>query len=159
MVAQRRAAERALARSILSTFGVFLLGATPVAAQYGGGPSGRPGQGHSPASASPSGPVPRSRPAVSPPSRAPIKMTEIFGVGIVRAIDVQAERITIAYEPIEGINWPAGAMPFAVAKSTLLEGITVGEKVRFRLESQRIAELTPFLPQQGPGAGGKGAKQ
>jgi len=73
-------------------------------------------------------------------------MSAIFGVGVVQAVDVAGGRVTIAYEPIEGINWPAGTMPFQVAKSALLEGVVPGEKVRFRLESQQIADLKPFTP-------------
>lgn len=80
-------------------------------------------------------------------------MSAIFGVGVVQAIDVAGGRVTIAYEPIEGINWPAGTMPFVVAKSALLEGVVAGEKVRFRLESQQIAELKPFTPGQSEPAG------
>lgn len=75
-------------------------------------------------------------------------MSAIFGVGVVQAIDVAGGRVTIAYDPIEGINWPAGTMPFQVAKSALLEGVVPGEKVRFRLESQQIADLKPFTPGQ-----------
>jgi Cu/Ag efflux protein CusF len=85
-------------------------------------------------------------------------MSEVFGVGVVQSVDAQAGRVTIAYEPIEGVNWPAGTMPFAVTKSALLEGVTVGEKVVFRLESQQIAELRPFAPRQDqPGASLSGA--
>ena len=35
-------------------------------------------------------------------------------------------------------------MPFVVSKAELLNGITVGEKVRFHLESQQISTLAPF---------------
>ncbi len=80
-------------------------------------------------------------------------MSEVFAVGVVQSIDLASGRVTIAYEPIESINWPAGTMPFVVAKSALLEGVTPGEKVRFRLESQQIADLKPFTPGQGQPAG------
>ncbi len=143
------ASKAALAPSVLLVFVACLSAAAPAAAQYGRGQSGRPGQGRPPASRAPSGPPPRSRPAIPPPTQAPIKMSEIFGVGVVQAIDVAGGRVTIAYEPIEGINWPAGTMPFQVAKSALLEGVVPGEKVRFRLESQQIADLKPFTPGQG----------
>lgn len=147
MFIQRVTGKPALAKLMLPLL-VGLVVATPATAQYGRGQSGRPGQGRPPASRSPSGPAPRSRPAAPPPTPARIKMSEIYGIGVVQSIDLQGGRVTIAYEPIEGVNWPAGTMPFSVAKTALLEGVTPGEKVRFRLESQQIAELKPFAPRQ-----------
>jgi hypothetical protein len=35
-------------------------------------------------------------------------------------------------------------MPFAVAKPELLAGVTTGEKVRFKLDSEQITDLKPF---------------
>jgi Cu/Ag efflux protein CusF len=65
-------------------------------------------------------------------------------IGVIKAIDADANRITIAYEDVEGLNWPAGTMPFVVSKTELLKGASVGEKVRFKLESQQISALTPY---------------
>lgn len=105
------------------------------------------------ASADPGGhgqpaPRPASRspraPAVAPPTVAPKKLSEMEAIGVVRAIDPAAGRITISYEPIELLNWPAGTMPFRVGKTALLDGLAVGTKVRFRLESQEITDLKPF---------------
>ena len=94
-------------------------------------------------------PEPRSRPAPrasAPPIRAapPVDLTKVEGVGIVRAIDTGAGRLTISYEPIAPLNWPAGTMPFVVGKTSLLTNVTVGQKVRFRIESQQIVDLRPF---------------
>jgi Cu/Ag efflux protein CusF len=47
---------------------------------------------------------------------------------------------------VDALDWPAGTMPFVVAKPALLDGATVGEKVRFKLESQQISELTAYVP-------------
>ena len=44
-------------------------------------------------------------------------MGEIFGVGVVQAINVAGDRVTVTREPIEGINWPAGTMPFQVGNA------------------------------------------
>ncbi|WP_293680386.1 copper-binding protein [uncultured Phenylobacterium sp.] len=85
-----------------------------------------------------------SAPVVAPPSVAPKKLSEIEAVGVVRAIDSAGGRITISYEPIEHLNWPSGTMPFRVGKAALLNGMAVGTKVRFRLESQEITDLKPF---------------
>jgi len=85
-----------------------------------------------------------SAPVVAPPSVAPKKLSEVEAVGVVRAIDSASGRITISYEPIEHLNWPSGTMPFRVGKAALLNGMEVGTKVRFRLESQEITDLKPF---------------
>ncbi|MGH6967457.1 MAG: copper-binding protein, partial [Phenylobacterium sp.] len=65
-------------------------------------------------------------------------------VGIVKAVDLDAGRVTIAYEPVEALDWPAGTQPFVVSKAALLKDLTVGEKIRFQLESQQIAAIRPF---------------
>ena len=36
-----------------------------------------------------------------------------------KAIDTEAGRITIKYDAVEPLNWPAGAQPFPVAKPRL----------------------------------------
>ena len=65
-------------------------------------------------------------------------------IGVIKAIDVDAGRVTIAYESNEVLNWPEGTQPFSVNKSALLKDLTVGEKVRFRLESQQISTIRPL---------------
>ena len=65
-------------------------------------------------------------------------------VGVVRALGPEADRVTITYGEVDDLNWPAGTMPFVVSTPKLLDGVTIGEKVRFKLESQHIYELTPF---------------
>lgn len=71
-------------------------------------------------------------------------MSSIEIVGVIKAIDPNTNRITIAYEDVEALNWPAGTMPFVVSKTELLKSATVGEKVRFKLDSQQIAALAPY---------------
>ena len=61
-----------------------------------------------------------------------------------RGIDLDAKRVTIAYDAVDALNWPRGTMPFSVYQASLLQGVTVGEKVRFKLDSQRISDLRPF---------------
>lgn len=99
----------------------------------GGGGNGGGGGGH----ASSSSPAAKAAP------EKPASAIEI--VGVVRAIDPQNGRITIAYEPVDALNWPQGTMPFVVAKAELLQGVTVGEKVRFALDSQQIWEIKPYV--------------
>ncbi len=96
-----------------------------------------------------SGPPP-SAPTTPAPRQGPLNQIQITGV--VQAVDPAAERITIAYEAVEALNWPAGAMPFAMGKPGLLADIKVGQKVRFRIESQHIVDLQPLDASQSPGS-------
>jgi Cu(I)/Ag(I) efflux system protein CusF len=82
-------------------------------------------------------------PAANAPARAtPVDQLDI--IGVVKQIGPEPDRVTISYNAVEGLSWPAGEKPFVVAKSDLLKGVTVGQRVRFRLESQQISMLTPF---------------
>jgi Cu/Ag efflux protein CusF len=129
-------------RRFLACLTICLLAATAAQAQFGGEGSGRHGGGrgggspNSNPSSTPAPPAARSQPD------KPANQIEI--VGVVRAIAPDTGRVTIAYEAVDGLNWPAGTMPFLVAKSALLKDVTVGEKVRFRLDSEQIADLRPF---------------
>jgi hypothetical protein len=111
---------------------------------YGGGGGHGGGGRHNPSSQpsssdSPTGPVTPARP-VKPPK--PISEGEI--VGVVKAVDPDSGRITIAYEAIEARNWPAGVMAFTAYKSAVLKQANVGEKIRFKLDGQQITEINPF---------------
>ncbi len=103
-----------------------------------------PGRGHggrSKPSPSGSSPAPAAPAAPVPPNK-PTNQIEI--VGVVKAIDLATRRITIAYDAVDELNWPRGTMPFQVYKAGLLTGVAVGEKVRFKLDSQQISDLKPF---------------
>lgn len=89
-------------------------------------------------------PAPRGRAAPPPPPL--VSLSEIVGVGVVEGIDRRAGRVSLAYDAIEGLNWPAGRMPFVLSKTALLDGVAVGDKVWFRLDSQQIVDLRPFGP-------------
>ena len=101
---------------------------------HGGGGRGKPPSGGS-------SQPPDSAPAPTPRS-TPANQVEI--VGVITAIDPASERITISYDEVEALNWPAGTTPFAVSRTDLLKDAAVGEKVRFKLDSQQISELKPF---------------
>jgi len=127
-----------MTKPAIPVLALCLLAATAADAQYsgrhGGGGQGRGSPSSSPAPANPSS---------APPARnIPADKADI--IGVIKAIDPATDRITITYQPVEALNWPAGTMPFVVAKSALLKGVAVGEKVRFRLESQQIYVLQPF---------------
>jgi len=116
---------------------IFLVAATAVQAQQGGG-RGRGGGG---GGGGKGGPPAGGSASAGKPSK-PFAEPEI--VGVVKLVDANTGRVTIAYEPVEALGWPAGTQPFVVSKTALLQDLTVGEKVRFRLESQQIATIRPF---------------
>jgi hypothetical protein len=93
-------------------------------------------------------------PPGGPGPAAPVAANQIVLTGVVLAVDPVAERVTIAYEASEALNWPAGAMPFAMSKPGLLGDIQVRQKVRFRLDSHRIAEFLPVAAPGGPASEG-----
>ena len=109
---------------------IVLMAATAAQAQPGGG-RGHGGGGSGSGSA---------QPARKPPKA----FAEPEIVGVIKAIDLDTGRLTISYEPVEALDWPAGTQPFAVSKTAMLKDMTVGEKVRFKLESQQISAIRPF---------------
>jgi Cu/Ag efflux protein CusF len=120
---------------------VCLVAATAAHAQMGGGGGGgRRGRGGQ--QQKQPDPSPPSTSSAPTPAPQPAAKTQI--VGVIKDIDPATNRVTITYEPVEALNWPAGTMPFIAANSTVLKGATVGEKVRFGLDSQQISSLEPF---------------
>ena len=68
------------------------------------------------------------------PANAAESMTDSYDTqGEVRRIERDANSITIAHEDVPGYM-PAMTMPFAVEDLSLLEGIEVGDRVRFTFE-------------------------
>ncbi|BCL74348.1 hypothetical protein JHS3_00840 [Jeongeupia sp. HS-3] len=55
----------------------------------------------------------------------------IEGIGVVKAIS--GDSITLAHEPIAALQWPAMTMPFPLMDAKLVQGIKVGDKVKFGL--------------------------
>jgi len=109
----------------------------------GGGPGGG-GHGHGGHRGSPpDSSAPGAKPA-APPSQPQTPVNQVQIVGVVTAVDPATGRITISYEATDALNLPAGTTPFEVSKTALLAGVSVGEKVRFRLDSHQIAEIRPF---------------
>ena len=123
---------------------IVLLAATGAQAQYGGPGGGSGGRRHGGDRGAPSGSSSSSSPAAVRPGPRPVPVSDTDIIGVVKAIDLASKRITIAYEPVQARNWPAGTMPFVVDKPELLTGASVGEKVRFKVDSQQIVELAPY---------------
>lgn len=114
--------------------------ATASAALAQGGRGRHNPSGQTPSSSSTGTYTPPPAPPPKPPT--PLNQSEI--VGVVKAIDPAAARVTIAYEAVDARNWPAGTNSFTVYKAALLNNVTVGERVRFKLDDQQITELLPY---------------
>jgi protein SCO1/2 len=87
-----------------------------------------------------------------------VSATGVYDVnGDVRAVDPGAMQVKIAHEEIPGFM-PAMTMSFDVASPELLDGVTVGARVRFTLERSatrlRITELEILEPGKAGAAGG-----
>ena len=111
--------------------------AGPALAQSG------PGRGHGGRNGPSEGSGPAAT-AATPTPKPPKPINQVVITGVVQAVDVAANQITIAYDAVDELNWPRGTMPFSAYKPDLLKGITVGQHVRFKLDSQQITELTPY---------------
>ncbi|HWE47832.1 MAG TPA: copper-binding protein [Caulobacteraceae bacterium] len=113
--------------------------ATAAQAQSGGGGRhGGRGGGKGGDRSSSSGGSSQTVPAPDKPAN------QIEIVGVVRAIDPANSRVTIDYDAVDALAWPRGSKPFVVEKPALLQGVTVGEKVRFKLESSQIYQIKAY---------------
>ena len=139
-----------MSKRILTILVTSLAIATAAHAQYGGGGmgGGRGGGGHR-GGGHRSQPGPDSPKADGAgPARSGSRANKGQIVGVIKAIDAAASRVTITYEEADALNWPAGTTTFVVSKSSLLNGAAVGEKVAFKIESQQISEMAPYAPPQ-----------
>ncbi len=143
-------------KRFLASLAICLAVATAAHAQYGGGGmgGGHGGGGHRggkrPADADPA----PSTAAADPAPRHETATNKAMITGVIDAIDPAAGRVTISYDEVDALNWPAGTTPFVVSKPALLAGASVGEKVRFRIESQQVVDLQPYAPRTGEDAAG-----
>jgi Cu/Ag efflux protein CusF len=133
----------------IAPFLICLMIATVADAQPGGGGGGG-GRGRGGGGGGGGAPPSGSRPAAPAPVKKAAKLNPLPIVGVVKSIDAPGGRITIAYEPVESLGWPAGAQPFPVSKTAMLTAVTVGEKIRFAIDSGEISALAPFDPPAAP---------
>jgi Cu/Ag efflux protein CusF len=124
-------------KPILLALMLMLLGAGGAQAQWqgGGGRHHGGGAGGGQDSGSDSSRPPSSR------RDTPVAPDQVAIVGVVKGFGPEPDRVTISYDPVDALNWPAGTTPFVVTNPALLSGITVGEKVRFKIESAHIYVL------------------
>jgi len=109
----------------------------------GGGRGGRGGGGGGGGRGGGGGGAPSGNGPPPPPNVRPVAANQIDIVGVVKEIGPN-DRVTIDYEDAPALDLPAGSRSFVVAKTSLLTGVTVGERVRFRLDSQQVSVLAPF---------------
>ena len=140
-------------RTLVLALTLAVVAGGPALAQMGGGMGGMGGGGmggghgggnHGGGSAPPSSDAQGPRMTDRITGDKPESQIEITGV--VKAIDRDTGRMTIAYDPVEELNWPRGTMPFPVAQPKLLDLATVGQRVRFKLDSHEIYEIRPDAP-------------
>lgn len=67
------------------------------------------------------------------PAPAPATST-VMTEGEIRKVDKEAQKITIRHGPIVNLDMAAMTMVFRAADPALLDGVRVGDKVRFRAE-------------------------
>jgi Cu(I)/Ag(I) efflux system protein CusF len=69
-------------------------------------------------------------------SKDTAKAASAQAVGIITAIDTKENLLTLNHEAIPAIKWPAMTMGFKVADPALLNGLTVGQHVEFKLKQE-----------------------
>ena len=57
-------------------------------------------------------------------------------VGVVKKIDLQAGRVSLAHEPVKSLNWPAMTMAFQVEDKAMLDKLAEGRKVEVAFEQR-----------------------
>lgn len=70
------------------------------------------------------------------PAAASAEVTDLLSQGEVRKIDLAGQKITLRHGPLQSVGMPPMTMAFGVRDASLLEGIGVGDKVRFQVEQQ-----------------------
>lgn len=140
-----------------------LLAATAAHAQFGGGGGGGGGAGGGGGGGHGHGGGRGQQPSSSsaaPTPQAPVRPStptdQVDIIGVVEAIGPEPDRVTIAYDAVDALNWPAGAMPFVVAKTEFLKSVSVGERVRFHLDSQQISFIEAYVPKPPSAFGASG---
>jgi hypothetical protein len=106
----------------------------------GGVPPGSGGRDRDP----PGGATPAPAAPAAPPPKPPKPMNQIDITGVIQSLGPDPRTVTIAYDPVDELGWPQGVMQFNAYKADVLKPVTVGERVRFRLDSQQIVWIGPF---------------
>jgi len=82
---------------------------------------------------------------------ASVAVKTASGTGLITAIDPDAGKVTLKHEAMPDIDWPAMTMSFTARPASLLEGRTVGERVRFEVALRKGgADVTALAPETAP---------
>jgi Cu(I)/Ag(I) efflux system protein CusF len=60
-------------------------------------------------------------------------------IGVVKSVDADKGKVTIAHGPVKTLNWPAMTMTFGVKDKGLLDKLSVGKHVQVQFEKQGSA--------------------
>jgi Cu(I)/Ag(I) efflux system protein CusF len=60
----------------------------------------------------------------------------INGKGVIKAIDMDSQKITIAHDAIPAVNWPPMTMRFTITPQTQLNNVKDGDSVAFTFVQQ-----------------------
>lgn len=61
--------------------------------------------------------------------------------GTIESIDKAGKKATITHDPVLALGWPTMTMGFAFEDASLLDGLRVGDKVRFDFRNQGNASI------------------
>lgn len=59
----------------------------------------------------------------------------VAGVGVIRAIDLQAGTVTIAHTGVSALGWAAATARFRLENTAVVNGFSVGQRVHFELRN------------------------
>jgi len=93
----------------------------------------------------PSTPAAVAAPAATAAPASPAPLSE----GEVRKVDKAAKKLTLRHGPIRNLDMPAMTMVFQVPDAALLDGLAVGDKLRFHAEQQNGATIVTRVEKVG----------
>jgi Cu(I)/Ag(I) efflux system protein CusF len=86
-------------------------------------------------------------PAGPAPATDAVPMVMADGAGTVTALDPKAGVVTIHHGPIAKLSWPAMTMAFKATDPAVLQGVKVGQSVKFQLmQMGSDTQLTAIAP-------------
>jgi Cu(I)/Ag(I) efflux system protein CusF len=89
----------------------------------------------------------KAMPGMAAPAQDAASMTTADGAGVVTALDAKAGTVTIHHAPIAKLSWPAMTMAFKAASPSVLQGVKVGQAVKFQLmQMGDSTQLTAIRP-------------
>lgn len=64
--------------------------------------------------------------------------------GVIKAIDANTRRLTIAHGPVPAMKWPAMTMGFAAPPGVSLDGLNAGDRIRFSFGREASGGIYPL---------------